>query len=517
MAKRKKPAAGKRSGRNLAVANEDGDQLPHSVPDGQAGPNSGRADFRDRIKELRRVRAGDLLADPRNWRKHPQAQQDALRGILCEVGYADALLARETADGRLMLIDGHLRAETTPDQMVPVLVADLNEAEAGKLLAVFDPLSAMAEADSVKLDALLKDVSSESEALNEMLGKLADEARPAAEVTQDEVPEPPKVPVTRAGDLWLMGEHRLLCGDSTDGAAVKRLFAGAKASLLFTSPPYGQQRDYGAAKEHIQDWDKLMTGVFQHAESVMESDGQILVNLGLIHRDGEWVPYWDGWIAWMREQGWRRFGWYVWDKMTATFRANDGRLQIGHEWIFHFNRKASRIDEWVPCKHAGETRKGRGQRVANGKVEELHTPGTIKNFKYPDSVIHVQRENNNSDAAVSSHPARFPVGLATFMIKTFPGKLIFEPFSGSGTTIIAAQQLNPFSPVRCYACELDPLYVDIAATRFRNFTGIPAILESTRQTFDEVAAERLGSKTPANQTPANHRPAKKAQRKSRSA
>lgn len=81
--------------------------------------------IRDRIKELRRVRAGDLVPNPKNWRKHPESQQNALRGVLAEIGYADALIVRELPDGRLMIVDGHLRAETTPDQIVPVLVVDL--------------------------------------------------------------------------------------------------------------------------------------------------------------------------------------------------------------------------------------------------------------------------------------------------------------------------------------------------------------------------------------------------------
>src|SRR6187401_3568777 len=103
--------------------------------------------IRDRIRELRRVRAGDLIPNPRNWRTHPKAQQDALRGILAEIGYADALLAREIADppGGLMLIDGHLRAEVTPDSIVPVLILDVDEAEAIKILTTLDPLAAMAD------------------------------------------------------------------------------------------------------------------------------------------------------------------------------------------------------------------------------------------------------------------------------------------------------------------------------------------------------------------------------------
>ena len=114
-------------------------------------------EIRDRIKELRRVKASDLIPNPKNWRTHPVAQQDALRGVLAEVGYADALLARETDQG-LMLVDGHLRAETTPDSQVPVLVLDINEAEADLMLATLDPLAAMAEAEQSSLSALLDTV-----------------------------------------------------------------------------------------------------------------------------------------------------------------------------------------------------------------------------------------------------------------------------------------------------------------------------------------------------------------------
>src|ERR1700675_312280 len=102
--------------------------------------------IRDRVVELVRVPAGSLRPNPKNWRRHPKSQANALRGLLSEIGYADALLARETPEG-LPLIDGHLRAETTPDSIVPVLVLDVTEAEADKLLLTLDPLAAMAEGD----------------------------------------------------------------------------------------------------------------------------------------------------------------------------------------------------------------------------------------------------------------------------------------------------------------------------------------------------------------------------------
>jgi ParB-like nuclease domain len=132
--------------------------------------------IRDRVKELRRVPASQLKPSPKNWRLHPKEQADALRGLLAEVGFAGAALARELEDGSLELIDGHLRVETTGDMSIPVLVLDVTAEEADKLLATFDPISAMATADAAKLDALLKEVSSSNEAVNALLESVAHDA-----------------------------------------------------------------------------------------------------------------------------------------------------------------------------------------------------------------------------------------------------------------------------------------------------------------------------------------------------
>ncbi len=129
--------------------------------------------IRDRIKELRRVRASDLRPNPRNWRLHPPQQQDALRGVLAEIGYADALLARELADGTLMLIDGHLRAETTPDAVVPVLVLDVDASEAEKILLTHDPLAGMATVSDEHLHALLADVQTDNAAVRSLLDSIS--------------------------------------------------------------------------------------------------------------------------------------------------------------------------------------------------------------------------------------------------------------------------------------------------------------------------------------------------------
>ena len=151
---------------------------------------------RDRIKDLRRVKAGRLRPHPKNWRLHPAAQQDALRGLLAEIGYADALLARELSDGSLELIDGHLRAEITPEMEVPVLVLDLNESEAAKLLALHDPLAGLAETNHDVLADLMNHVETENEAVQAILDRVlaepanSGEAEPEEQVSSEiQIPE----------------------------------------------------------------------------------------------------------------------------------------------------------------------------------------------------------------------------------------------------------------------------------------------------------------------------------------
>ena len=166
--------------------------------------------IKDRIKELRRVPAKDIQPNPKNWRTHPKHQQDALKGILAEVGVADALIARELDDGTLMLIDGHLRAETMPEQELPVLVLDVNEEEADKLLLALDPLAALAGTDNDALSSLIENTSTENDGLSDLFDNLAAEAGIEGDHREgltdpDSIPEAPDDPVTQPGDLWLLG------------------------------------------------------------------------------------------------------------------------------------------------------------------------------------------------------------------------------------------------------------------------------------------------------------------------
>jgi hypothetical protein len=135
------------------------------------------AGFRDRIKELRRVKASELVANEKNWREHDRRQQDAMIELLSEVGYADALIAYEVADGKLKLINGHMRAGLSPDSEVPVLVLDVTEEEADKLLATFDPVSSFAVTNKEKLKSLLDTLRINNHDMRHALSSMAADTR----------------------------------------------------------------------------------------------------------------------------------------------------------------------------------------------------------------------------------------------------------------------------------------------------------------------------------------------------
>lgn len=381
--------------------------------------------LRDRIKELRRVSASELLPNPKNWRTHPQAQKDALRGVLAEVGIADAVLARETPGG-LMLIDGHLRAETVSDAMLPVLVLDVTEAEADKLLAALDPLASMAESDSQKLDALLREIDTGSEAVQQMLADLADEAGlyqndENKEVTEDEAPEPPVVPITKPGDLWILGEHRLLCGDSTKAEDVERLMAGAKADLCLTDPPYGLG-DTTSEKNNYIDYDdtrinliKTISGFFPLAMSVAKC---VVFTPGNVNTTLYEPPTWT--MAWFTPAGAGRgpWGFCCWQPILCY---------------------------------------GKDPKLAKGKG------------CHPDALTHTEASEK------LGHPCTKPIKFWCWLMErtSEKGETVYDPFLGSGTTLIAAEQLGR----KCYGMEISPQYCDVIVKRWENLTGRKATRE----------------------------------------
>lgn len=153
-----------------------------------APKRSGRK-YRSRVKELRHVAAGDILPNPKNWRVHPFTQRTALRDVLSRIGFADAVIARDTPDG-LMLLDGHARVnETPPDMKIPVLVVDLDDEEADLLLATLDPLAAMATSDENMLKELARSLVQDDDTLTSLLDTMKIRYDEIDEATRDEAAE----------------------------------------------------------------------------------------------------------------------------------------------------------------------------------------------------------------------------------------------------------------------------------------------------------------------------------------
>lgn len=427
-------------------------------------PMSGEAEntIRNRIVGLRAVKAKDLIPDPDNPRTHPRAQKEAMRGLFDEIGWADTLKARELPDGRLMLIDGHMRAEMNPDEDVPVLVLDVDEAEAKKLLATLDPIRNMAGVQKEKLAEILSGIKTSSPALASLLGHLAEAAKTVVDPREKrdkraEAGEFLKKWPVRGGDVFSVGQHRIMCGDCTDPSDVSVLMGDDTPGLVVTSPPYADQRSYGAHEAAAgHEWADIVVSAI--ALPVMLEDAQILVNLGLVHRDGELIEYWGDWKTAMRAAGWKLTGWYVWDKGAAMFGETQGRLRVRHEWVFHYNKRAVSPNKWVPSKSAGQKITHNTHLRHTGVRDEQQRDDTIEPFRVPDSVITIP--TGGQDEIASAHPAKFPEALPEYFIRTWDG-LVYDPFMGSGTTAVAAQALGRPS----LGMEIDPLYVAISLER----------------------------------------------------
>jgi DNA modification methylase len=205
---------------------------------------------------------------------------------------------------------------------------------------------------------------------------------------------------------------------------------------VVTSPPYGQQREYGDASL-VSDWRGLVSG----ALAELPDDGKT----------------------------WRHFGWYVWDQMSGMPGDWNGRLAPSFEFVFHFNRAATFVNKTKPTTTVGRQHSG-GIRQKNGSIKiKSHDGKAIQPTKIPDSVIRCVRET--SHGADAEHPARFPVKFAMELVEPFtlPGETVMDPFMGSGTTGVACAKLGR----KFIGIEIEPKYFEIACKRIEQAYAQP--------------------------------------------
>ncbi len=442
--------------------------------------------WRSRIVGMEDVAPDQLLAHPLNWREHPGPQRDALRGSLSEVGWVqNVIVSKRTGH----VVDGHARVEealSRHEPTVPVLYVDLSPDEEALVLATLDPIGAMATADTAKLEELLAGITVDDAGLLALLGDLAGNDPKAGLTDPDDIPEPPEEPYVKLGELWVLGEHRLLCGDATNPEDVARLLDGATPTLLATDPPYGVCLDqtwrdgvYNGPQKRVRGW-----GVKQGAEHPYmmrdgttgqpESENATRATRGAHgrtagHRNtsisGDVRADWSEAFALVPSL---QVG-YIWYASSHTLEVLQGLLRIGFElsqqiiWdkgLFSIGR------QWYHWSHEPCF----VVRKPGAKVPFYGERNQATIWRAPSP----KRLGAGSTEEKTDHPTQKPVVLAEIPIGNHlrPGEAVYEPFCGSGTTLMAAETLGR----RCLAIEIDPKYVQVAIERWQNFSGAKAVL-----------------------------------------
>ena len=265
----------------------------------------------------------------------------------------------------------------------------------------------------------------------------------------------------KPGQIWQCGEHRIMCGDSLDPEHIRKLMQEDDAEMLFTSPPYSNMRDYKGAVdlsiEHLQQFIPAWNKYCRYQ----------VINLGLQRKDNEIVQYWDNYIQAAHDAGLRFLAWNVWAKQNAGSIGNQkGFMPVEHEWLFVFGSDAKMINKTVKRKtKAAAANKTYTRRQKDGSL--LTTKGGIQEaYKKMSSVTFCNTERGEIR---SSHPATFPLELPAEYIKalTDPGDIVCDCFMGSGTTMIACDNLGRIAR----GMEISPEYVAVSLQRYMDTTG----------------------------------------------
>jgi DNA modification methylase len=371
------------------------------------------------------------------------------------------LLARPcicTPDGEILA--GNMRWQAAREEglaEVPVFFTDRGDADA-RLLMLRDNApygewenDALAELlDELRgFDADLELAGFRNEELEALLAQLG-----THDGDDDSIPEPPDEPQSRPGEVYELGPHRLMCGDATNAEHVSKLLGDEQARLLFTSPPYLDLRDYGGQSSEAADLAKFIPLFADRAEL-------LAVNLGLVQRDGEIVRYWDAYLDAAGRAGLKLLAWNVWNREDATNIGAQTQMTfpLWHEWIFMFGHTQQRGNKTLRTKHAGaKTTLGQRQRDGSFRGPRSYV---VARWKSLGSVLTLP---SHKGASAGDHPAVFPVALPREYLRSLTdrGDAVVDPFAGSGSTLIACEELGR----RCYLMEVDPRYCDVIRRRY---------------------------------------------------
>jgi DNA modification methylase len=396
-----------------------------------------------------------------NARQHPPEQVAQLAASISEFGFTVPVLVDDAG----VLIAGHgrvLAAKALGLEEVPAIrLAHLTEAQARAyrladnqlaLTSTWDEALLAAELRALRTDEFdLGLIGFDGATLDRLLADATGEAHGAGVSDPDApAPPPPEIPVTRPGDLWLLGRHRLLCGDAASAADVTRLLGGARPHLMITDPPYGVNYD--------PEWRN-------------EAGVSATMRTGKVANDdrADWRE------AWAQFPGDVAYVWHAGVHARTVIESLEAAGFVVRSQIIWAKSRfvLGRGDyHWQhePCLYA--VRKG-----ATGHWQGARDQATL----WP--II-----TGGDEDAATIHGTQKPVECMRrpMVNNSAPGDAVYEPFSGSGSTIIAAETTGRV----CYAMEIDPRYVDVAVRRWQAFTGQAAVLAGEDRVFADIAAAR---------------------------
>lgn len=419
-----------------------------------------------------RVPLGKLRPLAGNPRRHPEQNLADITGALREFGQTHALLALR--DGSVLVGNGRLEAMRRmgwPD--CEVRYVDGIDAKRARALAAADNRAAeRSEWDPAALLAIVAEGELPAEMFSDEdlagIERMLDDAEAELDGDEDVVPEPPAVPVTQPGDVWQLGAHRLVCGDSTLRLRLESLMGGDKADVVFTSPPYAVGIDYGPTYEDTIERLRAVLAVVPALWAECVADGGFaFVNFGDIisgqHVTESEEPceypmaleYWSP----FRKAGWNLFTRRIWQKPHA---------RVAAPWTASSCRAASDWEHLWVWKRPGRPLVGRSEFSALGVWDTTHGHGV--------------------DVGKDVFGAGMPVELVRRALLSHcrRGRIVLEPFCGTGTTIIGAEATGRV----CRAVELAPASVDVSVLRWLSHEGRTAVHVETGLSYHALAAER---------------------------
>ena len=400
----------------------------------------------------------DLVPYAKNARQHPPEQIDQIAASMERFGFTIPILVAE--DGTIIAGHGRLMAAAQLGLAeVPVMVARGWSEEDRRLYTLADNrLAEIAEWDPemlrIEIGELREDFGIEDMSLIGFSAEDLAEILPDALIDTtggltdpDDVPEVPEAPVTRPGDVWVMGKHRLLCGDSTVATDVQKVLGDVKADLCFCDPPYNVDYAGGVGAEKAGKGRRIKNDALGEGFGQFLYDACVLINA---HTDGAVYICMSSSELQTLQSAFKSAGGHwstfiIWAKDRFTLGRADYQRQyepILYGWPEGVKR------HWCGDRDQGD-------------------------------VWSIERPHKND-----LHPTMKPVSLVERAIRNSSrkGDLVFDPFGGSGTTLIAAEKTGRHASL----IELDPKYVDVIARRWQEFTGETAVLESSGQSFDDL-------------------------------